>query len=138
MNTLPELLTGGVALQELISRVLPKPFARDLLKLDGALEVERICALIRQEVLHKFHKKGVVVGLSGGIDSSTVAALAARALGPERVLVLLMPGKDSSPETLQLSRSMAGRLGVRTVLEDISGMLEACGCYRRRDEAIRL
>ena len=72
MNTLPELLTSHVALQELISRVLPKPFSRDLLKLDCAAEVERICALIQQEVLHNFHKKGVVLGLSGGIDSSAV------------------------------------------------------------------
>src|SRR5438132_1303598 len=138
MNTLPELLTSQVALQELISRVLPKPFSRDLLKLDCGLEVERICALIQQEVLHNFHKKGVVLGLSGGIDSSTVAALAARALGPERVLVLLMPEQDSSPETMQLGRLVAEHLGVKTIVEDISAILEVAGCYRRRDEAIRL
>ena len=138
MKTLPELLTSGITLQALLNRVLPKPFSPDLLKLDCAVEVERICALIREEAVRNFHKKGVVVGLSGGIDSSTVAALAARALGPERVLVLLMPEKDSSPETMQLSRLMAEHLGVKTVLEDISALLEISGCYRRRDEAIRL
>ncbi len=138
MNTLPKLLSNGVTLQELLNRALPKPFSRDLLKLDCALEVERICAVIRQETLHNFRKKGVVVGLSGGVDSSTVAALAASALGPDRVLALLMPEKDSSAETLQLSQLMAEHLGVKTVLEDISAILEASACYRRRDEAIRL
>jgi NAD+ synthase len=138
MNTVSELLTSQVAIQQLLNRALPKPFSRDLLKLDCALEVERICALIREEVLINFHKKGVVVGLSGGIDSSTVAALAARALGPERVLVLLMPEKDSSHETTELGRLMAEHLGVKAILEDISPILEASGCYCRRDEAIRL
>jgi NAD+ synthase len=138
MNTVSELLTSQVAIQQLLNRALPKPFSRDLLKLDCAQEVERICALIRDEVLINFHKKGVVVGLSGGIDSSTVAALAARALGPERVLVLLMPEKDSSHETTELGRLMAEHLGVKAILEDISPILEASGCYCRRDEAIRL
>jgi NAD+ synthase len=138
MKTVSEILTGQVALQQLLNRALPKPFSRDLLKLECAPEVERICDLIREEVLHNFHKKGVVIGLSGGIDSSTVAALAALALGPERVLVLLLPERDSSPETTELGRLMADHLGVKAVLEDISGILEASGCYTRRDEAIRL
>src|SRR5438045_9778255 len=138
MNTLPELLVGHVTLREFVSQALPKPFSRDLLNLDCKLEVERICDLIRQQVLQNFHKKGVIVGLSGGIDSSTVAALAARALGTERVLVLLMPEKDSSKGTMYLSRLMAEHLGVETLVEDISAALEVNGCYRRRDEAIRL
>src|SRR6267142_3556792 len=141
MNTLTQLVTSKAALEGLFGRVrlqAPRPFSKDLLKLDCALEVERICDLIRREVLQNFHKKGVVVALSGGIDSSTVAALAARALGPERVLVLMMPEKDSSAETLQLSQLMAEHLGVKAIHENVSPILEASGCYRRRDEAIRL
>jgi len=138
MKTVSELLTSQVALQQLLNRALPKPFSRDLLKLDCATEVERICNLICRETLNNFHKKGVVVGLSGGVDSSTVSALVARALGSERVLALLMPERDSSPETMQLSRLMAEHLGVNTIVEDISDILETSGCYRRRDEAIRL
>jgi len=138
MKTVSELFTSQVALQQLLNRAVPKPFSRDLLKLDCAMELERICALVREEVLLNFHKKGVVVGLSGGVDSSTVAALAARALGPERVLVLLMPEKDSSAETTELGRLMAEHLGVKAVVEDISAVLDASGCYHRRDDAIRL
>jgi NAD+ synthase len=139
MNTAHQLIAGKVTLQELFNRThFRKPFSKDLLQLDCAAEADRICAFIRREVLQNFRKKGVVVGLSGGIDSSTVAALAARALGPERVLALLMPETDSSAETLQLSQLMAEHLGVKATVEDISAALEASGCYRRRDDAIRL
>ena len=77
------------------------------------------------------------MGLSGGIDSTVVATLAARAFGPERVLGVLMPEADSAPDTLSLSRVAAESAGIETVLEDITPLLEASGCYRRRDEAIR-
>jgi NAD+ synthase len=113
-------------------------FSADSLKLDYAREADRITAAMREHVLRRFRKKGVVVGLSGGIDSSTVAALSVRALGPERVLGLLMPERDSSSDTLPLSQQLARHLGIEAVHEDISGILEATGCYRRRDEAIRL
>src|ERR1044071_698319 len=141
MNTLPQLVASNVTLQELFNRSrFPngKSFSKDLLKLDCASEADRICTFIRRETLQNFRKKGVVVGLSGGIDSSTVAALAARALGPERVVALLMPERDSSAETLQLSQLVAEHLGVKALLEDISCVLESSGCYRRRDDAIRL
>jgi len=91
---------------------------------------------LRREV-HAFRRRGAVVGLSGGIDSSVVAALAARAFGPGRVLGVLMPEAESSSDTLRLSRVVAEHLGIETVLEDITGILQAAGCYRRRDEAIR-
>ncbi len=107
-------------------------------KLDCAKEAERIAAMLRQTVLHRFRKKGVVAALSGGIDSSTVAALAVRALGKDRVLGLLMPEHDSSADTLSLSRQFAQHLGIEAIHEDISGILDAVGCYRLRDEAIKL
>jgi NAD+ synthase len=141
MNPLTQLVASKVTLQGLLNQShFPngKPFSKQLLNLDCAPEAERICAFIRQEVLHSFRRKGVIVAISGGIDSSTVAALAVRALGPNRVIALLMPEKDSSPETLQLSQLIAEHLGVRSIVDDISTTLEATGCYRRRDEAIRL
>ena len=115
-----------------------KPFSADSLKIDYAAEADRIGALIREHVLKNFKKKGVVLGLSSGIDSSTVAALAVRALGKDRVFGLLMPERDSSEETFPLSRELAKHLGIQTAHEDITTILEAAGCYRRRDDAIRL
>jgi NAD+ synthase len=118
--------------------MISQPFSTDALKLDYAGEAGRIAAAMREHVLRRFRKKGVVVALSGGIDSSTVAALSVRALGPERVVGLLMPERDSSPDTLPLSQQLARHLGIETIHENITGILEAVGCYRRRDDAIRL
>jgi NAD+ synthase len=78
-----------------------------------------------------------VIGLSGGIDSSVVAALSARALGEDRTLALLMPERESSDDSLALGQLVADKLQIRTVIEDITPILEAAGCYRRRDEMIR-
>jgi NAD+ synthase len=107
------------------------------LSLDAAAEVERICTALRGQVLKHLRKKGVVLGLSGGIDSTVVAALCVRAFGPDKVLGVFMPEQDSDPDSLRLGRQVAEWLGIQTVLEDISPILLGAGCYRRRDEFIR-
>ena len=78
-----------------------------------------------------------MLGISGGIDSSVAAALCVRALGPKRVVGLLMPEADSSPDSLRLGRLLADSLGIETVFEDITPILKGARCYERRDEAIR-
>ncbi len=109
----------------------------DVLRLDDADAVAAgIVEGLAREV-RGFRRRGAVVALSGGIDSTVVATLAARAFGPDKVLGLLMPEADSAPDTLRLSRLAAESVGIGTVLEDITPLLEASGCYRRRDEAIR-
>jgi NAD+ synthase len=108
-----------------------------LMDLDLAATALEIESAIRRHV-SQFHKRGVVVGLSGGIDSSVVTALCARALGAERVQVLLMPERDSSPESLSLGQLLAAQLGTPVIVEDIAPTLEAAGCYARQLEAIRM
>jgi len=111
-------------------------FSPEVLEIDAGAEVKRIATAIRSYLVeHK--RKGAVVAMSGGIDSSVVAALCVHALGPERVVGLLLPERDSAEETLRLSRMAADSLGIETVMEDITGALEAVGCYSRRDQAIR-
>jgi NAD+ synthase len=109
---------------------------RALLEIDAASVAEQIEASIRRTVV-RCRRRGVVVALSGGIDSSVVGALAARALGGDRVLGLLMPEIDSSPSSLRLGRALATAFNIKTMVEDITGTLAAAGCYRRRDAAIR-
>ena len=116
---------------------LDAKLSRSALHVDPARVISEIATAIEQIVVRQLRKRGVVVGLSGGIDSSVVAALSARALGPERVLGLLMPERESAAETLELGRLAAQALGIPTVVEDITPILEATGCYERRDAAIR-
>jgi NAD+ synthase len=106
------------------------------LRIDAAAEGQRIEKWI-SETIHKLHRRGVVLGLSGGIDSSVVASLCTRALGADGVLGVFMPELDSCDDSLKLGELLADSLGISTVLEDISPILQACGCYRRRDDAIR-
>jgi NAD+ synthase len=109
----------------------------DALRLDPAAECARIGLALKDQVLRDLRRKGVVVGISGGVDSAVVAALCARALGPEKVLGLLMPERDSSPDSLRLGREAAAAAGVTALVEDVGPALEALGCYRRQQEAIR-
>ncbi len=104
--------------------------------LDCAAEAERICAWIIESLGRKLHRRGMVVAISGGIDSSVCAALAVRALGPARVLGLLLPERDSSAFSLQRGRQLAAHLGIPVELHDIAPALDALGCYRERDAAI--
>jgi NAD+ synthase len=112
-------------------------FGPNVLDVDPRQTADAIAARLRETVLETLKRRGVVVGLSGGIDSSVTAGLAVRAVGKERVLGLLMPETDSADETLGLSRSVADALGIETVHEDITPILSAARCYERRDEAIR-
>src|SRR5688500_14434798 len=106
-----------------------RAFSADVLKLDFEKEAQRVDSFLRDNVVRRFKRKGVVVGLSGGIDSSVSVALSVRALGKDRVFGLLMPERDSSGETLGLSRGLAEWLGIQYAHEDITEILEASGCY---------
>src|SRR3954453_15706921 len=114
-----------------------KTFTRASLRLDLERETARIVDALRAQVQGTLRRRGVVVGLSGGIDSSVVAALAVRALGKERVLGLFMPEKDSSDDSLRLGQLVASELGINTVIENIGPALAALGCYERQNEALR-
>ncbi|MCC7004157.1 MAG: NAD(+) synthase [Gemmatimonadaceae bacterium] len=115
----------------------PGQVGLEILQLDAAAEIARIAAAIESAVLGTLRKKGVVVGISGGIDSAVVTALCARALGPGRVHGLFTPERHSSQDTLRLSRAVAAAAGVHAELFDITDALAAVGCYRRQDEAFR-
>lgn len=117
--------------------VLAGGFCLADLQLDEAAEADRIAHDVRGQILHRLRRKGAVVGLSGGIDSSVTAGICAQALGSDRVLGLLMPERDSCPDSLRLGQLAAQHFGIPTMVEDITGTLQAAGCYRRRDAALR-
>ncbi|GAB4334090.1 MAG: NAD(+) synthase [Bacteroidales bacterium] len=115
-----------------------KPFSKDLIVIkDTETVINRICDRMKEDVFRKYRRRGAVVGISGGIDSSVTMALAVRAFGADRVFGVMMPEKDSSPDSRNLALELADKFGVRAVVENIRPALEGLGCYTRRDEAIK-
>lgn len=108
-----------------------------LMCFDRDAEITHITGKIRELMRQHLKRRGLVVAMSGGIDSSVCAALAVRALGADKVFGLLMPERDSSSDSAAKGRLLAEHLGIRYTVEDIAPTLEAIGCYRWRDEAIR-
>ena len=113
-------------------------FSNDVLHIDPEKEVAKISKRLRDLMVNRLKRRGIIIGLSGGIDSSVTTALAVKAFGQARVLALLMPERHSASETLKLSSIVADHFGVESIHEDISGILEAVGFYRRYDDAVRL
>ena len=118
---------------------MSKPeFSRDILKIkDMEALVDKITSKIRDDVQVRHQRFGGVIGLSGGIDSSVCMTLAAKALGPDKILGVVMPEKDSSAESEELARELAGKFGVKVIKEVITGALDGFGCYARRDQAVK-
>ena len=111
-------------------------FSRHSLDINPEQEADRIIQALRQQVHQTMRRRGGVLGISGGVDSSVVLALCVRAFGSENITALLLPEKDSDPESEQLGRMVAQKFGVEPVLEVITPVLDGFGCYPRRDEAI--
>lgn len=113
-------------------------FSKDSLTIDAPQVVEELCGTIRYQVRDVLKKSGVVVGVSGGIDSSVVAALCCKALGPKRVVGIMMPEKESSPDSKALALVLGKEFGFETIEEVIGGGLAGLNMYDKRDEAIKM
>jgi len=111
-------------------------FSKDSLKLDCEQEFGRLVTQMRESV-RAFKRGGAVIGISGGIDSSVVLALSARAFGPEKVIGISMPEKETSTVSSPLAEELSRRFETTYIVEDITPTLEGAGTYRKRDDAIR-
>lgn len=114
-----------------------RPFSKDVLQLDAEHEVGIITTNLRRLMKGTIKRRGIVLGLSGGIDSSVTCALAVKAFGVKKVFGLHMPERHSSDKTLFLSTRVSDHFGIESVHEDISGILEAVGFYQRYDAAVK-
>ncbi len=112
-------------------------FSWNVLDLDYEKEADRICTRLREIVSRTLHKRGMVVATSGGIDSSVCAALAVRALGPERVYTIFLPERDSQDDSKLRAQALVEHLKVRHDVFDIAPALAAIGCYAARDAAVK-
>lgn len=113
-------------------------FSKDILFINNIeSRIASITQKLKQDLFAVIRRKGAVVGISGGIDSSVTLALTAKAIGAENVIGILLPERDSSNESKELALKLAHQLGVKTIEENITAALEGFGCYRRRDEAVK-
>jgi len=87
------------------------------------LLTEWLCAFLRDELRQRGFERAIV-GLSGGVDSAVTTYLAARALGPERVLAVRMPYRTSSPDSLAHAQLVVDALGIRERTVDISAAVD--------------
>lgn len=116
---------------------LKKFFSKDILQIENIdTVVNNIISKLKTDISVQLKRKGAIVGISGGIDSSVTLALAVRAVGSENVLGIMMPEKDSSGDSKSLALKLAEKFGVKTIEEDITEALDGFGCYKRRDEAV--
>src|ERR1051325_9369587 len=117
-----------------MNMTLPREtLASTTLAIDAAAEAARVQQFIARAVAQDLNRRGVVLGVSGGIDSAVCVTLAVRALGPERVLALLMPEREGCEPGMERALRLCASLGIAHLVEDIGATLEGVGCYRRRD-----
>ncbi|GGG39973.1 NAD(+) synthase [Bizionia arctica] len=114
-----------------------KPFSKDIIHIENIDQVcNDIIAKLKTDVAKNLQRRGAIVGISGGIDSSVCLALSAKAFGSKNVLGIMLPEQDSSDDSRQLAEELAATYGVSTLIEDITKALDGFGCYERRDDAI--
>lgn len=114
-----------------------KPFSKDILHIENIASVcDNIISKLKADVTLKLQRRGAIVGISGGIDSSVVLALSTKAFGSKKVTGILLPESDSSDDSKTLALKLAKTFDVSTIEENITDALSGFGCYKRRDEAI--
>ncbi len=116
-----------------------KPFSKDIIHLENVKEVvDKIVVKLADDVLKNLKRSGGVVGISGGIDSAVCLALSVKAFGPDKTVAVMMPDKDTSPESEILARELADRFSVKSLfMENMTDALTGFNCYKRRDEAVK-
>jgi len=116
---------------------LEQKYQHEMIDFDRDQAVEKICRSMRDAMRTTLHRRGLVVAVSGGIDSSVCAALAVKALGAGKVFAMLLPEVDSSADTQLRGKQLVECLGIEHITQNIAPTLEAIGCYQWRDDAIK-
>ncbi len=112
-------------------------FSRDVLEINPEEETEKVVKFAVDQVKHVYHRKGIVIGMSGGVDSAVMTAIAVRAVGKENVLGLILPEMESNPVSAQYAAKHAEALGIVFREIDITPTVESVGGYSMRDELIK-
>jgi NAD+ synthase len=101
-------------------------------------KVAKVCESFISREVDEAAARGVVLGVSGGVDSAVAAFLCAHALGPENVTGLLMPYKTSSPESLEHGKLIVSKLSIKSETVDISPMIDSYFGVRSEADKVRM
>ena len=113
-------------------------FHENILEIKNIDEVSKnLQEFIKEQVFDKFKRQGIIIGISGGIDSAVVAYLSTKAIGPERVIGLIMPEKDSDPNSKILAEKIVKKLGINSEEIDLTPILESFDVYKIRDSIVK-
>ena len=110
----------------------------ELIKIKNVEEkIDEITEFVKKEVFEIFEKKGVVIGLSGGIDSAITAALCAKAIGPEKILGLILPEKESDPNSQFLAQEISKKYQIQTKTINITNILKEFEVYENKEKIVK-
>jgi len=110
----------------------------ELIKIKNVEEkIDEITEFVKKEVFEIFEKKGIVIGLSGGIDSAITAALCAKSIGSEKILGLILPEKESDVNSKNLALQIAEKYNIDTETIDITNILESYGVYENKEKIVK-
>jgi len=99
------------------------------LKKEPSKEIESIVSFI-QEYIDKLDREGIVIGISGGIDSALAAKLCSKAIEKEKVLGLLMPEKEGDKKQFKMAKNLVEELGIESKIIEISPYLKEMNIYQ--------
>ena len=99
--------------------------------------VNSITDFIKNEVFEKFQKSGAVLGLSGGIDSAVTCGLCVKSLNPEKILGLIMPERESDPQSQETAENVGKEFNIETKVVDITSILESFGVYEKKENIVK-
>jgi NAD+ synthase len=112
-------------------------FDKNSILINPKEEVDNIVEAIKYSVHNIFKKRGAVIGVSGGVDSSVVLALTARALGNDKILAVMLPEKESTLDNIPIVEKLLKVINVECITENLTDALNGLGCYQRRDQAVK-
>ena len=113
-------------------------FDRNVLEIENIERViQSLQIFIHEQVNSNFRKRGVVIGISGGIDSAVAVKLCCGAVGKENVLGIILPEKESNPQSQEFAKKYCEKLGIKYEIEDITSILDSSEIYQTREKIVK-
>ena len=112
-------------------------FDRNILEIKNIGDiVQSLQNFIHEQVYDNFRKRGIVIGISGGIDSAVAAKLCCDAIGKENVLGIILPEKESNPQSQEFATKYCEKLGIKYEIEDVTSILDSSKIYQTREKIV--